>query len=600
VTGTRMSGLAAALALLVALLAPAGASAHATLEDTQPARGATVRSQPATVQFRFDESVEGNFGAVRVFDRSGRRVDSGDAFHPGGRGAVMAVHLKPGLPRGTYTAMYRVVSADGHIVSSGFTFSIGRASGTSDTVAQLLGGTGSGPVTDVLFGIARGVQFAAIGIGVGGVLFLLIVWLPALASVAGAGREWREASEAFRARLRTLLLAAAGAGVVSAAAAVVLEGASAAAVSGWSALRLESVNETLGTRFGTVWGLAVLVWSGVAALSALVLAPAERRSVALHPAELGATGLAGTRVPRPPALLGLGVLLAFLVALPSLGGHASTQHPVGVLLPANLVHVTAMSLWLGGLTALVAALPAATRRLAGADRTRLLAAALVRFSPLALAAVIALLLTGVIQALVEVRTVAHLFDTAFGRCVLIKIGLLVALIGLGAYNRRQSVPRLRALADAGVAPGRAGLLLRRALRAEVALIAVVLAVTAALSAYAPSIAVASGPVSRTATVGPAQLQMTVDPARVGANEIHLYLIDPRSGAQFDRAKEVDVDALQSAKGIGPLREPASKAGPGHYVVPSALLGVPGTWSLRVTVRVSDFDEFESTVTVPIR
>jgi copper transport protein len=331
-----------------------------------------------------------------------------------------------------------------------------------------------------------------------------------------------------------------------------------------------------------------------------VLSPAERRNVALHPAELGATGLAGVRAPRPPALLPLGVLLGFLIALPSLGGHASTQRPVGLLLPANLVHVAAMSLWLGGLVALVAVLPTATRRLASPDRTRLLAATLARFSPLALAAVIALLVTGVIQALVEVRTVAHLFDTAFGRCVLVKIVLLLALIGLGAYNRRRSVPRLRARAEQGARPGHAGLLLRRALRAEVALIAVVLAVTAALSAYPPSITVAGGPVSRTATVGPAQLQMTVDPARVGANQVHLYLIDPRSGAQFDGAKEVDVDALQAAKGIGPLHEQASKAGPGHYVVPDALLGVPGTWTLWVTVRVSDFDEFEAKVLVPIR
>jgi copper transport protein len=591
---------AALAAVLTLLVFPAAASAHATLEGTDPARGATVRTQPATVQFRFDESVEGNFGAVRVFDRSGKRVDSGDAFHPGGRGEEMAVHLKPGLPQGSYTATYRVVSADGHIVSSGFTFSIGRASGTTDTVAQLLGGAGSGPVTDVVFGVARGVQFAAIGIGVGGVLFLLIVWLPALAAVAGAGREWREGSDAFRTRLRTLLLVVAAAGAVSAAVAVVLEGASAAGVSGWSGLRPDAINETLGTRFGTMWGLAVLVWVGVGALAAVVLSPAERRSVALHPAELGATGLAGVRAPRPWALLPLGVLLGFLIALPSLGGHASTQHPVAVLLPANLVHVGAMSLWLGGLVALVAVLPAATRKLESADRTRLLAANLVRFSPLALAAVVALLLTGVIQALVEVRTVAHLFDTAFGRCVVIKIVLLLALICLGAFNRRRSVPRLRALAEAGAPPGRAGLLLRGALRAEVALIAVVLAVTAALSAYAPSITVASGPVSRTATVGPAQLQMTVDPARVGANQIHLYLIDPRSGAQFDRAKEVDVDALQAAKGIGPLHEPASKAGPGHYVVANALLGVPGTWTLRVTVRVSDFDEFETKVAAPIR
>src|SRR6185312_2862979 len=131
--------LAAALAAGALLLAPSAALAHAQLQDTSPQRGAVVRTQPAQVSFRFDEAVEGTFGAVRVYDGTGRRVDAGDAFHPGGRGPVMAVHLKPQLPAGTYTATYRVVSADGHIVSSGFVFSIGHPSATRQTVGQLIG-----------------------------------------------------------------------------------------------------------------------------------------------------------------------------------------------------------------------------------------------------------------------------------------------------------------------------------------------------------------------------------------------------------------------------------------------------------------------------
>ncbi len=141
--------------------------------------------------FRFDEPVEGNFGAVRVYDASGERVDEGDAFHPGGEGPRLGVHLKPGLPDGSYTATYRVVSADGHIVSSGFVFSIGKqGKAPQETVAQLIGGAGSGPVTETAFGIARGLQYAAIALGFGGLFFLLLVWLPALGAVGGGGAEW--------------------------------------------------------------------------------------------------------------------------------------------------------------------------------------------------------------------------------------------------------------------------------------------------------------------------------------------------------------------------------------------------------------------------
>ena len=570
-TRVRLAGALAAGALLAA---PSVALAHAQLEGTSPQRGAVVRAQPALVSFRFDEPVEGTFGAVRVYDGTGRRVDAGDAFHPGGRGPAMAVHLKPRLPAGTYTATYRVVSADGHIVSSGFAFSIGRPSATRETVGELIGAGGSGPVTETAFGIARGLQYLAIALALGALAFPLAVWRPALRELEGRGEQWRGASEAFARRLRIVLLGAAAIGALSAAAGVVLEGAEAAGISGFDALRARIVRETLGTRFGTVWGIGVLAWLLVGAL--------------------------GWAAPRRRAAAALAAPCAFLLLLPALSGHATTQHPVAVLAPANVVHVAAVSLWVGGLALLALALPAATRHLELADRGRLLAGALVRFSPLALAAVIAIAVTGVVQGYVLVRTPAHLLDTPFGRAVLIKALLLCALVALGAYQRRRSLPALRQIAAEGAPLGRAGVLVRRALRAELALVLVVLGVTAALTSYPPSTFAQSGPVSKTTRIGPAELELTLDPARVGANELHLYLLNPKDGTQFTRAREVDVAESQPSRSIGPLDQTANVAGPGHYIVPDALLGVPGTWRIQVTVRVSDFTEYLATVEVPVR
>ena len=95
--------------------------------------------------FRFNETVEGTFGAVRVYNAKGDRVDKGDAFHPGGSGPRIGVHLKPSLPQGTYTATYRVISADGHPVASGFVFSIGKPGAAGAPVDKLLGGSKVGP-----------------------------------------------------------------------------------------------------------------------------------------------------------------------------------------------------------------------------------------------------------------------------------------------------------------------------------------------------------------------------------------------------------------------------------------------------------------------
>jgi copper transport protein len=569
--------------LLVALAVPASALAHAQLEETTPERGAVVKHEPEAVIFRFDEPVEGNFGAVRVYDANGERVDEGDAFHPNGEGPRLGVHLKPGLPDGSYTATYRVVSADGHIVSSGFVFSIGKAGkAPTETVAELTSGSGSGPVTETAFGIARGLQYAAIALGVGGLAFLMLAWLPAMAAVGGRGESWRRAALAFGSRLRLVLLIAAAIGALSAAAGVVIEGAEAAGISGFSALKESIVRETLETKFGTIWGLAVIAWIAFGVLVVLLLRPSAERG-------RGAWLRAGLAA----------VPLVFVVLVPALSGHGSTQSPVALDFPVNVVHVAAMGVWLGGLAALLFVAPRATRELDPADRSRLLAASLSRFSEVALIAVGAILLTGLIQAYVYVRHPGDLLSTGYGRAVLAKFLLLLVLIGIGAYNRRRSVPRLDRIAAGGESPGRAGLLLRRALRAEVALLVIVIGVTAALASYAPPVSAQGGPFSTEALVGPVQLEMSVEPATVGANEIHVYLFDARSGAPYAKAKELTATAALPEKGISLPLEP-QLAGPGHYTIPDALLNASGDWQITLTIRVSAFDEFTKKVEVPIR
>jgi copper transport protein len=577
----RSHRLAFALGALLAalLLAPGAALAHATLEGSSPARGATVEQQPSEVIFRFSEPVEGNFGAVRVYSTEGERVDEGDAFHPEGEGTELAVDLKPDLPDGSYTATYRVASADGHIVSGGYVFSIGKAGrAPSNTVAELVAESDSGTATEIGMGIARGVQYAALAAALGALAFLLLAWWPAYRRMGDEDERWRHAALAFERRLRVVLLAAAAAGAISAVAGIVFEAAQAAGVSAGSALDVTILREELGTRFGMVWGVTALAW----VLLGLGVAPALRRPALWRVAALCAP-------------------LAFIAFEPALSGHPSTQSPVAVLFPANVLHVLAVSVWVGGLASLLLILPAATRELEPPDRSRLLAVTLARFSPLALACVALILLTGLGQAYAYVRDLDNLLDTAYGRAVLIKFLLLAgALIPLGAYNRYRSVPRLERIAAGGEAPGRTGLLLRRALRGEVALVVVILGVTAALAGYAPATAVQLGPFSGSAALGPAELEITVDPARVGSNQVHLHLFDARSGAPFSPIKELEVTADLPEKSIGPLPLEPQRSGPGHYTVQGAQLGVVGDWRLEVTARVSAFDEYTADVEVPIQ
>ena len=594
---------AAVVAVACVLVAmPSSAMAHAVLESTEPLSGSTSKQPVDQVVFKFSEPVEGSFGAIRVFDRAGARIDEGDAFHPGGRGPDLGVKLKKGVPKGSYTATYRVISADSHPVSGGLVFSYGKASATGASVSQLLSQQGtSGRVTDLAFGTAKAVQYGTIAVAVGAVFFLFVIWLRALGAAAGASGAWREASERFTQRLRKMLLIVIALALVSSFAGIVLQGAKAAGLSFWDALDKQIVQDVLDTRFGTVWGIRALVWLGfgVVLLGSL---SAARRPV-LRPASVGATGLAQPRL--SPLWVGLLALpLGFLVISPALAGHASLEKPTAVLVTANIVHVAAMCVWAGGLATILFVLPAATRALEPTDRTRLLAATLARFSPWAFASVMLLLATGLVQSWYEIGFLdepSRLVDTPFGRAALIKFILLAGpLLALGAYNQRVLVPRLKRLTESGETPGRTGFALRRSIRTEIVLLMGVLAATAALTTYAPADYAPTGPVSKVESLGPADLQLTVDPARVGPNEMHVYLNDKRTGQQYDKVKELNVDLLLPSQNLGPLKPDVRKAGPGHFVMNGALFGVAGEWDVKISARVSEFDAYYASTKVNIK
>ena len=127
----------------------------------------------------------------------------------------------------------------------------------------------------------------------------------------------------------------------------------------------------------------------------------------------------------------------------------------------------------------------------------------------------------------------------------------------------------------------------------------VLGVTAALVSYPPPSS-ARGPFAGTADLGPARMELTVDPARPGTNEMHIYLFRRSDGSQYDRVKELRVSASLPDKQIGPLQLRADKAGPGHYVIRRAAIAPAGDWRLEFDARVSKFDAYRAEVKAPIK
>ncbi len=592
--------LALLCALTIVLVGAPSAWAHAQLLGTSPPTGTTVATAPHEVIFKFNQNVGGTLGAVRVYDAQGNEVDNLDVAHPEGHEHWMGVGLTPGLPDGTYTATYRVISADTHIVYGGLVFSIGHPGvAPKFTVASLIERNKSGEVTVLAFGAVRALDYLATALMIGGLAFLLLAWRPALVAVGGTGPEWQASLRAFQKSISRLLAIAVVLGLLVSVLGILLQGASAAGVSLWASLKSAILESTLESRFGAVWGLRAIDWIllgsmlSVATLlrgRAPTAAPAARARVSVGRGALGAGWLL--------APIALGV--AYLAAAPALSGHASVESPTAVFFPSDFLHVLAASIWVGGVACLLLALPRATRQLPGPDRSRLLLATLARFSPLALGAVLVIAVTGVVQAYIDVRSPHALFHTTYGALIIAKVALLLALIACGWVNRERVMPALERIVAARRAPGGIGVLARRTMRGELTLMLAVFGLTAALISYTPPIDAASGPFSTNTTLGPAELEMTVEPAKVGLNTIHLYLIDAKTGSQFTATKEFVAKAQLPAKGIGPLPLHAIPAGPGHYILSSADLSPGGTWEIQFTDRVSEFEEFTRSVKVPIR
>lgn len=169
------------------------------------------------------------------------------------------------------------------------------------------------------------------------------------------------------------------------------------------------------------------------------------------------------------AAFGIGVLFAIVSFLVT--GHAATAPPVWFLAPVVGAHLLAAAFWLGALPPLFMA----TRLLPVAEAGALLA----RFSERATYAVAVLVLSGLLISVRQVTSPAALLMTEYGHRLLIKLGLVVMLIGLAAFNKVILTPRL--LRDR---PG-GDVSMRWSIALEVAVQALILAVAVSLTLTAP-------------------------------------------------------------------------------------------------------------------
>jgi copper transport protein len=537
------------LAAIVAATAPATpALAHSTLVATQPARDAIVDEPPGRVLLRFDEPIEAALGSVRVYDGSGRRVDDDRVVKP--RPDSVAVGIEDELSRGTYTVAWRAVSADSDPINGAWVFHV-EAPGPqpSGVAAQVLEGTD--PVVSVLYLGGRFADFLLLLLCVGGVAVLVLALGPADAAV--------------RRRLLRVLIGLAGALALVAVAGIALQGAAAGGLTLGQALSWDVLTSVVDTRFGRM----SLVRAGLAVALAVLALRALR---------------AGGRFPLPLAVAAVVVGLVAVVT-PGLSGHASVSGALSMV--ADAAHVQAAAIWVGGLAFLTGALLTAREQ-----RWPLAVRAVPRFSAMAVVSVAVLVAAGTVNGYLQVRAWRGLWETQYGVLLLIKLGLLVPLLALGAYNNRYAVPRLRSRVASTAERRR----FMRMAGGELVLMVVIVGVTAGLVNAPPARTEVAmhAPYEEDVRIGPLTARVSVMPAMPGDNDIHLAFEDR------ERPDEVRVSASLPAERIGPLRhvaEPGMERG--AFVVRDAQLSPAGDWQLRIEARRGEFDLYTTTIAVVI-
>lgn len=392
------------------LAVPALAAAQVQVVD--PDASLTPKSDKVTLTF--DAPVEIRQVTVEIVNTDGITIGKRPVLRAGDDQVVVA-DIDPGTT--PWLIAWRVLSRDGH-VSSGII-------GGDPRIA-----TPDRPTARVVAAAGRGVAVAALAVIVGLVVFR---W-----GAVGAG--WREGglttpgtgeddAQAFRDRAFPILEWASN--------------------RWWDALWVSVSAWGLGlaaTVFGTLWALDSTDLGGL-------LFHARLGQASLGMAVLGvltvAFGLWITRRkdgddPLPPTwqAVCLGGPAAIGLALVAWSGHAAVGAEAGLNVVLDAVHGLGSAAWIGGLVGILALLLPAGWRLEEPDRIRLLAAAVVRFSAIGLAAVSLLVITGIYRAIAEVGSFGDLFGSAYGWVLVAKVAVFAVMCAVAGYNRFVLHPRL--------------------------------------------------------------------------------------------------------------------------------------------------------------
>ena len=381
---------------LVLACSPSTALAHADFEGSTPPPGTRRASPPGEVVMRFNEALNRRLSTAAIYQaQTGRRTAASVRFPAAGE---MALRPARSLPRGSYRVEWHSVSTDdGHELEGSFSIGVQAPAlgGATTTVAGPFAGLGW------LRTLLRAALYPSLFLFAGALMLRTLLgggerdlWLLPAGVRRGLGED--RAAELVRAE-RSLVLDAGLIAVALAAGIAIVETQIAAGSLSPRAIHAFLLSDTPGlARVGLVVLLAL-------AVAGAVMAPPYGGMV---------------------AALALGEL--------ALSGHADSATPRALAVLIDWVHLLAGAVWLGGIATIAWIW---LGRLGGAApelRRAVMGGLLPRFGRVALPAFLVVALTGVLNAYIQLRHPALLWESSYGRALLIK-SALVLVIALVSY-----------------------------------------------------------------------------------------------------------------------------------------------------------------------
>jgi copper transport protein len=435
----------------------------------------------------------------------------------------------PDLAEGAYIASWRVLSSDSHPVAGAVAFGVGvdavsvpTSSGTGDTAPW--------PVV-----AARFLGYAGFAVFLGGFAFLLWCW---------------PRDRAAPARLERLPMLGLVTGLVASVLGLALQGPYLSGLPMREVTDFSLLAHTGETTFGFWMQVRVFLYLTIVGV------------------------LWGDRGLRASSSRWVGGVAAVAVAVSFSGtGHAAAS---GALWDraVDSVHVLAAGTWVGGLVLLVVLLRGRADDEAGP--------AVARFSRLAMGSVAVLVLTGTLSAVIQLSEPADLWQTRYGKTLLIKLGVVVVALAAAGVSRR--------FVQGDRSPW-------RSVRVEAAATSVVLVVTALLTVTAPPSRL--GPTDGTRAASPTQqrvsrttvmdlgegrtAELRVNGLRRGSSDLRLTVLDA-DGTPLP-VNRIELKLALPEEDLGPFDVPLREA-PGGWSAGFAF-ALAGTWIATLTVEDQD-------------